>query len=294
MCLFATLMGQIVMTFSSNFSNIVTFQLIENVPFYHALAATVIREQGYGTDALATLFFLFGLSSVLVGLLFFLLGKFELGRIVYFFPSHVLVGFIGGIGIFIIFTSISVTNNVDFSLTSAGIQNFIENIHLFGIVIVLEIVLRIVMMICNDKNGQPKFPLLAPVYFCLIVPFFYLAIYVLGIDIHVAEETGYFFPSPASNESTCESIPSSVDCAPLSSWDMIFDGHVLDIFKILDFQRISWAAVVKSLGTVISMASFSLIHCPINIPAFAVSADVDIDMNTELIAHGYSNILSGK
>lgn len=94
MCLFATLMGQIVMTFTSGFSNLITFQLIENVPFYHALAATVIREQGYGIDALATLFFLFGISSVLVGFLFYMLGRLEMGRVIYFFPGHVLVGYI--------------------------------------------------------------------------------------------------------------------------------------------------------------------------------------------------------
>jgi hypothetical protein len=41
--------------------------------------------------ALSTLLFLFGLSSVLVGIVFFLLGYLELGRIVYYFPNHVRV-----------------------------------------------------------------------------------------------------------------------------------------------------------------------------------------------------------
>ena len=43
----------------------------------------------------------------------------------------------------------------------------------------------------------------------------------------------------------------------------------------------------------IALAAFSLIHVPINIPAFAISTDVDTDMNAELIAHGYANALSG-
>ena len=38
MALFATCMGQFVMTFSSGFENPIAFQLLENVPFYHALA----------------------------------------------------------------------------------------------------------------------------------------------------------------------------------------------------------------------------------------------------------------
>ena len=92
MCLFATIMGQVAITFTSNFDNAIVFQLIENVPFYHALAHIVFKEQGYGIEALSTLFFLLGFGSVLVGVIFFVLGKWELGRIVYFFPSHVLVG----------------------------------------------------------------------------------------------------------------------------------------------------------------------------------------------------------
>ena len=63
--------------------------MIENVPFMHELANIAIANQGYGIDALSTLIVMFGLASVVVGIVFFLLGKFQLGRIVYFFPTHV-------------------------------------------------------------------------------------------------------------------------------------------------------------------------------------------------------------
>ena len=98
MYLFSTAVAQLVFTFKSKFNNGIGLQMIENVPFYVELARIVISEQGYQMDALSTLFFLFGLSSVLVGIVFFLLGWLELGRVVYFFPSHVLIGCIGGIG----------------------------------------------------------------------------------------------------------------------------------------------------------------------------------------------------
>jgi SulP family sulfate permease len=70
-----------------NFS--VGLQMVENVPFCHELANIVIAHQGYGIDALSTLIVMFGLASVVVGIVFFLLGKFQLGRVVYFFPTHV-------------------------------------------------------------------------------------------------------------------------------------------------------------------------------------------------------------
>ena len=39
--------------------------------------------------------------------------------------------------------------------------------------------------------------------------------------------------------------------------------------------------------------AFLLRTVPINIPAFAVSSNVEVDMNVELMAHGYSNGLVG-
>ena len=99
--LFSTAMAQLVFGYKSNFTNGIGLQMVENVPFCLELANIVINQQGYGIDSLSTLFFLFGFSSLLVGLVFYLLGHFKLGRVVYFFPSHVLVGCIGGIGLFI-------------------------------------------------------------------------------------------------------------------------------------------------------------------------------------------------
>ena len=34
-------------------------------------------------------------------------------------------------------------------------------------------------------------------------------------------------------------------------------------------------------------------HVPINIPSLSMSTHQDVDINAELIAHGYSNLLSG-
>lgn len=98
MFLFATIIGQIVFTYTSKFTNAVGLQMVENVPFFQALANIVISDQGYGIESLSTLFFLFGFSSVFVGVIFYCLGKYKLGKVVYFFPSHVLLGLIGGIG----------------------------------------------------------------------------------------------------------------------------------------------------------------------------------------------------
>ena len=227
----------------------------------------MIDEQGNGSEASSTLFFLFGLSSIIVGLVFYLLGRLELGRIVYFFPSHVLVGCIGGIGAFIVVTSLEVTTNATFSFTAAGFNEcIVQNIHLLGPVIAFELVLRLLLRL-TEKNGEAQYPLLGPIYYCCIAPVFYAVLWGVGISVDSAEEAGYFFP-------------------PLSSTGSVFNEDLFDIFTEVHLNTISWKAVIKSIPTMISLAAFSLIHVPINIPAFAISTDVEPDMNAELIAHG--------
>lgn len=95
MFLFSTIIGQLVMTYASNFNDCIALQMVENVPFCQSLTYIVVQIQGYGKEALSTLFFLFGLASVIVGVVFYLLGRMEMGRVLYFFPAHVLVGCIG-------------------------------------------------------------------------------------------------------------------------------------------------------------------------------------------------------
>lgn len=266
MYLFSTLIAQLVFTFKSKFSNGIGLQMVENVPFFLELARIVIEEQGHGRSALSTLFFIFGLSSLIVGSVFYLLGKMSMGKIVYFFPSHVLVGCIGGIGVFIITTALEVSTNATFHFTMEGIENcIIKHFHLLLPVIMFELLLRLLMY-----ATMQKYPLLTPIYYCLITPAFYLMLW--GFDVGY---DGYFFPPLASSSGS------------------VVSQDLLDMFKVIDMTTISYRAVVRSLPTILSLTAFSLIHVPINIPAFAISTNVEPDMNCELMAHGYSNFLAG-
>ena len=285
MFLFACFTGQIALMFASNFKSPVSSQLIENVPFYHAMAGIVIAEQGYGKEALSTLFFLFGLSSIVTGLVFYGLGKAGLGKVVYYFPNHVLVGFIGGIGVFIGCSSTGVMIGENFTFTADGVRTLYDNSNEFAPVVIFEVVLRILMTVLKDKNGRPKFTLLAPIFFISIIPMYYFALYIFGVSMEQATTAGYFFPSSVEDVDGSGITPSFLDT--------VFDGHIMDLLRIVDFTTISWTAVINALGTVIGVSCFSVINVPINIPAFANTCDVEVDMNNELMSHGYSNILTG-
>jgi len=275
MFLFSTIIAQIVYTFTSKFDNPIGLQMVENVPFCHELSKIVIRHQGYGIESLSTLFFMFGFASVVVGAVFYLLGKFQLGRVIYYFPTHVLVGAIGGIGIFIAKTGIEVTMDEVFEA-----QALLVHFRLLSVVVVFEVVLRVLQRITLDVNGKPKYTLLSPVYFCMITPIFYLGLWVLGGKVAEAQDAGYFFPPL---DDACEGECSS----------SIFNKDLFDIWRFVNIRTVSWSAVFDSIPTLVALALFSLIHVPINLPAFAISTDTEVDMNNELMAHGYSNFIAG-
>jgi SulP family sulfate permease len=281
MFLFSTIIGQLAFTMTSGFNNPIGLQMVENVPFCHALSHIVIKHQGYGVDALSTLFVMFGLSSIIVGSVFFLLGRLKLGRVVYYFPTHVLVGCIGGIGIFIAKTGIEVTIDAVFGVTSVA-----ESTNLLAPVLAFELLLRFLERVTLDAEGRPSFSLLSPIFFCLITPVFYAVISLFRVDLQSVNDAGYFFPSLLED---C----NGATCAAPSWLDSIFNADLFDMWRIIDFSKVSLPAIVDSIPTLVALTLFSLIHVPINIPAFAISTGTEADMNRELVAHGYSNVVAG-
>lgn len=290
MFLFSCLTGQLVLWWCSNFTSPVAVQLIENIPFYQTMAKIVVAHQGYGPDALSTLLVVFGLSSITTGLMFYAIGKAGFGKAVYYFPNHVLVGFIGGIGVFIAASSTGVMIGEEFTFTQEGVATLYAHFHEYAPVVYFEVVLRILMVVTQDQEGKPKFSLLAPMYFLSIIPIYYGVLYLWGMSLEEATQAGLFFPGAAASAVEDEASRSSL---PSSLWARVFDGHILDLFRIIQVHTISWSAVLQCLGTILGVSCFSVINVPINIPAFANACDVEVDMNNELITHGYSNILSG-
>lgn len=186
-----------------------------------------------------------------------------------------------GIGLYIARTGIEVTMDSAFSFSAIA-----ANANLLIIVLIFEVVLRIFQRITLNADGKPRYSLLSPIYFCLITPIFYVALWIFRVDMATATDAGYFFPSL---DDDCDPSQQQ-DCSSSSS---IIDAHTFDMWKVIDFSVVSWSAIVSSIPTLVALILFSLIHVPINIPAFAISTNTEADMNRELVAHGYSNFLAG-
>ena len=173
--------------------------------------------------------------------------------------------------------------NATLSLSLNGLRTCINNFHLIRVVLLFEISLRLLTKLTQSK-GKQKYPLLSPLFYCAITPVFYMGLMIVGMSVEEAHNQDYFFPPliDTKNEESSNVLDS-----------LFLNVDIYDIWKVIDFSKINWTAVVKCIPTLISLTAFSLIHVPINIPAFSISSGVEADMNIELKAHGYANFIAG-
>ncbi len=88
-------------------------------------------------------------SPGFLGFTFFVLGFFRLGSLIGFFPRHILVGCIGGVGVFLIITGLNVATRLqddEFSLSLDTLLFFLRgsNFALWASAFVLAVLLRVI------------------------------------------------------------------------------------------------------------------------------------------------------
>jgi SulP family sulfate permease len=279
--LMALCVGQLVMggglgpLGSSGFDTVSVWQLGELSPFYHRLAQIAAHVSTDKSQILPTTLYLLSLSSACVGITIFTLGKLKLGQLTYFFPTHVILGLVGGIGIWLVILSTSVAIS-----PSQAPRWSIATTH-FAISFTFAAVLRIL----RKKLPKGKFMLLDPIYFLSIPLIFYLFLYFAkGISVEQAVEAGYFFADPQS------AIQDDDE-------DTVHISAIHDAFRLwtdFSFSRVQYRAIFPAFTTLITAGIMgTLITAPF-IPTVATLQDDDkeLDFNREFVSHGWCNLLS--
>ncbi|ETV65831.1 hypothetical protein, variant [Aphanomyces astaci] len=264
MFLLTTFICQFVFALRSSFDCSVGMMMVENVPFMHTLSMSIISEVGATSPkALPTILVTYALSSVVVGVMFYALGYFKLGSVIYLFPKHIIIGAIGGIGIFVVQNGLQNATGVTVEWTWSGLVRLAQPDVLY--LWIVSVVLVGVLGVCLRFA---KSPLFSPFYFVSIVPLFYIVLVLAGIPIETARQHNWFFERPPE-------VPF------YSMW-----SHY-------DFTLVEWSVIPKQFGTLVGLSIFSLMHVPINIPSLSLTTGHECDINEELKAHGISNTLGG-
>ncbi|KAH8885218.1 hypothetical protein GQ53DRAFT_785789 [Thozetella sp. PMI_491] len=266
----STIVSQLTFSCGSIFKGGVGSELIEVVPFFHNMAATITDMVGADNpDAvIATTITSYALSSMMTGAVFWLMGKFKFGYIVGFIPRHILIGCIGGVGFFLVATGFEVTARMDgsleYNLDTLKRLASADTIPLWLIPFVLAVLLFYGQTKLTSKFFLPMFILTIP----LVFYFFVFSLDALNTD--ALRDHGWIFEGPPSGE----------------PW-----WYFYTLYK---FDQVHWGAVLQCVPAMMALTFFGILHVPINVPALALNTGEDhADLDHELKLHGYSNFLSG-
>ncbi|KAJ3265545.1 hypothetical protein HDU77_004811 [Chytriomyces hyalinus] len=272
MFLVSTIIAQLTYTFTSKFHGANGSMQIEVMPFLYLIVDSVqsnmmsAGDESVNRDAvLATIMVAISLSTILTGIVFFLLARFRLGNLVQFFPRQVLIGCIGGIGWFLMLTGVEITSKIDPEMNLDVILELFEpsKLMLWGSSLGLAVILKLF-------QHKIKHPLFVPIFYCIVPILFYAVVFGFGIPLQTLREMGFLFNM-------------SGDALPYYTVWTYYNG----------MKGIDWRAVIATLPIQFSLIFFALLHVPINIPALGVSTNQSYDMNNELYSHGLSNFFAG-
>ncbi|KAJ7902840.1 sulfate transporter family-domain-containing protein [Mycena olivaceomarginata] len=258
----------------SHFAGANGSMMIEVVPFFHILATSIAQEIGpeHPQEIICTTLVAYALSSVLTGLSFFLLGFLKLGTLIGFFPRHILVGCIGGVGAFLIETGWTVSLRIsddDFTPTWSTFKFvFLDahNLALWTIPLALAIILRFI-----TEGLRWRHQLVFPLYFLLIPLVFYVVVAAAQLNIADLRDSGWVFEMVGGGK----------------------EEHWYKFYSYYDYTKVRFGPLWSTLPTQFALLFFNILHPPLNVPALSVSLNEDVDTNRELVGHGYSNLLAG-
>jgi SulP family sulfate permease len=173
---------------------------IEVVPFFHKMAFTILARVGEDNpkSVLATTILSYSISSVVTGAVFFLMGACKLGSLVGFFPRHILIGCIGGVGWFLVATGLEVSarldGNLEYNLVTLSKLVQLDTIFLWMIPLVLAIVLLV-------SQRWVKSSVFVPLYFLVIPAVFYFFVAAIpDLKLDRLRELGWVFAAPEAGK----------------------------------------------------------------------------------------------
>ena len=164
------------------------------------MAFAIMQEVGEDNPkaVVATTILAFSISSIVTGLVFFALGALKLGSLIGFFPRHILVGCIGGVGWFLFVTGIEVAarleGNLSYNLTTLKALIRPDTLPLWLTPLGLAVFLMVIQRRWNH-------PLIVPLYFMTMPLAFYFVVFLIpDFGVEDLRRTGWVFEAPEADQ----------------------------------------------------------------------------------------------
>ena len=228
------------------------------------MTTTIVASSGSGWSSQEQYEFIFvtiGLSSVLVGLFFYILGKFKLGKLVRFIPFPVVGGFLAGTGWLIVQFSFSMMTDVNPTINNLSTFFTPEMLIRWVPGAVFAVALLIIYHYISHY-------LLMPAVLTIGIGLFYVVAFFNGISVSELESGGYLL-GPFPEEGLFPGLP----------------GQYLSTFD----WNLFWVTL-PAIGTMMILNAISVLF---NYSGLELIIKQDVDLDRELKMTGFSNMLAG-
>ncbi|CAM9649930.1 unnamed protein product, partial [Sphacelaria rigidula] len=171
--------------------------MAENIPFLNMMARrvveTVVSRGGTAETAMPSVMVAYSLSTIMTGAIFYLTGWFRLGQLLHFFPRHVIIGCIGGFGVFLLITAVEVSTGL--TMSDMGLLKAMQA--LFSDFVLSPPLPPLLLRRCGRYSVNCScHSLLTPLYMMVIPVAFYGILWFTGTDIEDARHDGWLFARP--------------------------------------------------------------------------------------------------
>lgn len=194
----STIISQVVFSCGGSiFKGGIGSEMIEVVPFFHQMAFTIMNRVGKENpqSVIATTILAFSVSSVLTGLVFFLMGVCGLGSLIGFFPRHILIGCIGGVGYFLLQTGVEVSarlpGTLEYNVHTLQTLFQLDTLPLWTIPLFLAVALLVLKRFIRSN-------FLVGAYFIGVGVVFYIVILSARVSMDTLHHKGWVFDAPSS------------------------------------------------------------------------------------------------
>ena len=228
------------------------------------MTTTIVATSGSGWSSQEQYEFIFvtiGLTSVLVGLFFYILGKFKLGKLVRFIPFPVVGGFLAGTGWLIVQFSFSMMTDVDPTINNLSTFFTPEMLIRWVPGAVFAVALLIIYHYISHY-------LLMPAVLTIGIGLFYVVAFFNGVSVSELESGGYLLgPFPEEG---------------------LFTGLPVQYLSTFDWN-LFWVTL-PAIGTMMILNAISVLF---NYSGLELIIKQDVDLDRELKMTGFSNMLAG-
>ncbi len=262
----------------SGFDALTVWELAEVAPFYQtfaSLAASNCRDDP--SKIYPTTVYLISLSTVAIGIGYFVCGYFHIGKLLSFFPSYVTLGLIAGIGVWALGVSMTVAASSHIFDESEGSTEWWD----YAMTSQYALSLILALGIRPLRKIFPDFLFLDPLYFLSIPIVFHIVIRLLGIDFEDTVEAGYVFEAPSAD------AESGID--PPSAWE-----EAGELWTLFDFSKVQWEVAIQATPQIFAATILGIMISTPFIPPLATLNNMkDYSPDKEFVAHGVANIIGG-